>query len=202
MKILSIIILALTILFFFCNTEPKSNLYKSNHKLGSPRESIPFQDFDKKLMLDYNTIKDDYLYNKLLIERYQALKEIGNNEYIADIVIGRDTLDRILFLEEFLSEFYNDKDYERIQTHYFDEYGFTFAIEQHTNSICENDDAHQTIIECFDSKFNLITNSCYLVRTSGEILDKEVCGSDYDEALGKYKTFEDLVETYSEVKEE
>lgn len=81
------------------------------------------------------------------------------------------------------SPFTESGDWEIFYQHYFDKHGKTFAFKRQTNffnSICNDEDTHETIVEYFDSDFVKVGRSYHLVDELGKELKKEDCVLNYD----------------------
>jgi len=198
--LISIIVLA-TFFLYGCK-EKSSGIYNSGHIDKTPREWIPEPDLALRLKSMYFSITQEKLNSKITIEKYLAYKKNGQHTAETDVELGRNNSEQVVFLEEYILDRYADKTFEIIQTYFFDEYGKVFAIEQHTNSICDDSDAHQTIVNYYNADFKLIDYTYKIKGTSGEDKSKDICGTEFDEKLGISSTYDQLLETYESVMEE
>ncbi|WP_281615335.1 hypothetical protein [Flammeovirga sp. SubArs3] len=200
MKTLFVLLLMFVLVIFSCQNE-KCRLYDSGHLQKAERDITPEPDLILRLNSMYEIISEEKLNVQLSKERYLANKYYGELTSETDLIIGRNKINQVIYLEEFIVDRYSDKPFEIIQTYFFDKYGRTFAIEQHMNSVCNHSDAHQTIIRFYNSAFELIDIKYSLLGTEGEVLDKRKCGSDFDETLGISSNYTELLNTYKFVKE-
>jgi hypothetical protein len=200
MKHLISIIVTTTILLYGCK-DKSSGIYNSGHNDKPPREWIPEPDLVMRLKSMYSSTTEKKRNGEIVMERYLAYKKFGGSIAETDVELGRNNSGQIVFLEEYILDRYADKTLEIIQTYFFDEYGSVFAIEQHTNSICDNSDVHQTMVKYYNADFKLIDNTYKIEGASDEELDKKKCGSEFDETLGISFTYKELLETYESVME-
>tara|TARA_B100000683_G_C12252828_1_gene458230 strand:+ start:57 stop:668 length:612 start_codon:yes stop_codon:yes gene_type:complete len=199
-SITKIIALSFVLLILGCQ-ENNCPIYNGGHLGGSKRELLPEPDIALRLQSEYFELSNKMVRNKLKKENYIANKKFEKSTSETDVVVGRNESNQVVVLEEYIFNRYVDKTYEIIQTYFLDSFGKVFAIEQHTNSICQEDDAHQIIVRYYNSDFKLIKTTFEIKGSGGEDLDKKICGSEFDEDLGIESNYNSILDSYEQVKE-
>jgi len=171
------------------------------HQEPQQRELIPEPDFALRLQSEYLDLKYKLADGSLKTKIYITEKRLNSGNAQTEVLVARNEYGQVVLIQEFILDKCDELTYEVIHTYYLNSFGNVFAIDQQTNSICLNGDAHQNIVRYYNADFELIKTSYALKGTSGEDLDANSCGSEFDESLGLESNYNSIIETYSQVNE-
>ncbi len=192
--------ISLIILLTSC-TYSNSPIHDGGHSSIEQRNLLPEPDLALRLQSEYFDLSNKMIHNELKKEEYIVSKKFNDGTSETDITIGRNENNQVVVLEEYILDRYADKTHEIIQSYYIDIFGKVFAIEQQTNSMCQEFDSHQIIVKYYNPDFKLIKTTSEIKDTEGQNLDKSKCGSEFDETLGIESNYKSILETYAHVKE-